>query len=371
MLIPHVKGPVAEQAHVGVPDGLYEEEFARDGFYGRYAHLYRSQSPVGWTRIEGELRPRAYELRKTPQLAETYPQSRSTYLYNDDVSIQFAEIHKPMSSFFRNADGDDICFVHEGEGTLRSDFGPLEYKKGDYLVIPRGTVQQWLPRSKTLLLIVESFSEVRIPDRGPLGQHAIFDPAVVKTPHPKEDRGDSPQSEYELIIKRAGELTRVYYPFSPINTVGWKGTLCTWQINVADIRPITCERYHLPPSAHTTFIAKNFVICSFLPRALETGDPKAVKVPFYHSNIDYDEVLFYHSGDFFSRAGIKEGMITFHPQGIHHGPHPQAVEKSKNLQRTDEIAVMIDTKRPLLIDNSAAKTEIKEYWQSWQVGHKA
>jgi homogentisate 1,2-dioxygenase len=146
---------------------------------------------------------------------------------------------------------------------------------------------------------------------------------------------------------------------------GWKGTLTAWQINVDDIRPISCDRFHLPPSAHSTFVAQNFIVVSFLPRPLETGDKDAMKVPFFHSNIDFDEVIFYHSGDFFSRSGITEGMITFHPQGIHHGPHKNAMEKSKSAQRTDEIAVMIDTKNPLFIADGSEKVEYMDYWKSW------
>jgi homogentisate 1,2-dioxygenase len=159
----------------------------------------------------------------------------------------------------------------------------------------------------------------------------------------------------------------VFYPFNPHDVVGWKGTLSVWKINVRDIRPISCDRYHLPPSAHTTFVAHNFVVCSFLPRPLENGDPKAVKVPFYHSNIDFDEVIFYHQGEFFSRAGIDTGMITFHPQGIHHGPHPSAVSRTSHVTFTNEVAVMIDTKRPLKVADSATICENKEYWKSWKV----
>ena len=196
-----------------------------------------------------------------------------------------------------------------------------------------------------------------------LGQHALFDPAVIKTPEPMVDM--SKKGEFEVKIKRLGEFSTVTYPFCPLNAVGWKGTLCVQQLNVADIRPISCDRYHLPPSAHSTFVAHNFVICSFLPRPLENGDPGALKVPFYHSNIDFDEVLFYHAGEFFSRSGIDEGMMTFHPQGIQHGPHKGAIERTKNTKDTQEIAIMVDTRRPLLVDTSMTKIENQDYWKSW------
>jgi homogentisate 1,2-dioxygenase len=148
--------------------------------------------------------------------------------------------------------------------------------------------------------------------------------------------------------------------------VGWKGELCAFRLNVKDIRPVASERYHLPPTAHATFAAAGVYICTFLPRPLEHGDSGALKVPFYHSNIDYDEVLFYHQGDFFSRPGMRPGMVTFHPQGIHHGPQPGAAERAEGKLRTDEIAVMIDTRRSLDLTDAARAAEVPDYWKSWQ-----
>ncbi len=368
----HVKGRVARQAHVDVPEGLCEEEYARSGFFGRTAHLYRTEPPVSWSRIEGPLKPRAYDLAKTTsdgQLTGDFAASRQPVLVNDDVALCLVKLNAPMPYYFRNADGDDVLFVHSGAGVLETDFGPLSFRKGDYLVIPRGTVYRLAPNGPSEFLVVESRDEIRIPDRGMLGRHALFDPAMlnVPTPDPEARHGLAPNAagEFELRIKRLGELTRVFYPKSPISAVGWKGDLSVWQLNVADIRPVLSERYHLPPSAHTTFLADSFVICTFLPRGLETGDPGAMKVPFFHANIDFDEVLFYHSGNFFSRTGISSGMLTFHPQGIHHGPQPGAVERTREATRTDEIAVMIDTRRPLVPGPAAARLELEDYWRSW------
>jgi len=363
-MIPYIRGESPLQAHVNVPDGLCEEEYGREGFYGRYAHLYRSQAPVGWSRIEGELKPRAYRYPKgthTPR----FPFERFTYLENADIKIQFGYADQPATQFFRNADGDEVLFIHEGAGHLYCDFGTLTYRKGDYLVIPRGTVYQLDPQTPTGLLVIESPGEIRFPDKGMLGQHALIDPAMIRIPELKFPT-PKPQAEYELVIKRENQHTHVFYPFYPLNTVSWKGTLTVWQLNVDDIRPISCDRMHLPPSAHTTFVSKNFVICSFLPRPLENGDPKAIKVPFYHSNIDYDEVLFYHAGEFFSRVGIESGMITFHPQGIHHGPQKNAVTRSKDATWTNEVAVMIDTRYPLHRTAASQSVEIENYWKSWQ-----
>ena len=366
MDIPYVRGRVAAQAHVALPDGTVEEEYARNGFFGRYAHLYRTHAPVGWTRIEGPLRPRSYDTRElapTPDYLD-----RPLVLGNDDVALRVAMLDAPMPYLFRNADADELLFVHAGAGRLETDFGALAYREGDYLLIPRGTAHRLAPTSSTRLLVMETFSEVRFPDKGMLGQHALFDPAVIEVPTPGEGSSLVPDArgEWCVTIQREGALTRVYYPHDPLDVVGWKGTLAPLRLNVADIRPVISERYHLPPSAHTTFVMRDAVVCTFLPRALETGDPRALKVPFYHSNIDFDEVLFYHRGEFFSRAGIAPGMITFHPQGIHHGPQARAAERAKDATRTEEIAVMLDTRRPLRVGPGAAAIENPAYWQSWQ-----
>ncbi len=364
-MIPYIRGRVTPQAHVGVPEGTFEEEYARDGFFGRYAHLYRTHPPVGWTEIDGPLRPQAFDFGLRERRGAAASQ-REVVLVNDDAEIAYVRLSETQPGYFRNADGDDVYFVHSGGGKLETDFGALDYEVGDYLVIPRGTVYRWVIGSATELLNVVAFSEVKFPEKGMLGQHALFDPALLRVPSPETLTAPPAQDSYELRIRRAGVITRVTYPYCPLDVVGWKGTLTVWQLNVRDIRPVICESYHLPPSAHTTFVAGGFVICTFLPRSLENGDPKAMKVPFYHSNIDYDEVLFYHSGNFFSRNGIKPGMLTFHPQGIHHGPQAQAVERSKDSTRTNEIAVMIDTRRPLVPTASAAEIEIKNYWKSWR-----
>ncbi|MFO0663932.1 MAG: homogentisate 1,2-dioxygenase [Polyangiaceae bacterium] len=372
MQIPYVRGRVAEQAHVGVPGDLHEEEYAREGFFGRYAHLYRSHAPVGWTRIEGPLKPRAYDTKLAPPSeaarAGDYTSAKVCLLENQDVRISTAALGAPMPYVFRNADADELLFVHAGAGRLESDFGSLAYECGDYLTIPRGTAFRLAPTSASSFLVIETTGELRVPDRGLLGQHALFDPAVLRVPTPGETStlAASPNGEWELRIARERALTRVFYPYCPLDTVGWKGTLSVTKLNVRDIRPVTSERYHLPPSAHATYVADGVVVCTFAPRPLENGDPLAMKVPFYHSNIDYDEVLFYHSGDFFSRTGISAGMLTFHPQGIHHGPQPGAAERAKSATRTEELAVMIDTRRPLTATPESSSMENGDYWKSWQ-----
>lgn len=367
-MIPHIKGRVAHQAHVDLPEGTCEEEYGRNGFSGRYAHFYRKEPPVGWTNIEGGLRPRLYDTGLISSKPGDYLSSRNLVFENQDLRVLFSKYQGTMQYFFRNADADEVFFVHSGSGILETDFGNLRYGVGDYLVIPRGTVYRFLADSSSEFLIVESFSEIVLPDKGMLGQHALFDPAVLKIPELPTDR--PLEGEFVVRIQRCGEITSVTYPFYPLNVIGWKGTLSVWQINVKDIRPISSDRYHLPPSAHTTFLGHNFVICTFLPRPLENGDRGALKVPFYHSNIDFDEILFYHEGDFFSRSGVKSGMITFHPQGIHHGPQKTAVNKSFERTHTDEVAVMIDTRKPIHPKGISSKIENIDYWKSWRQNEK-
>jgi len=376
MLIPWKKGRITPQAHVGLPEGTSEEEYARSGFSGAYAHLYRPEPLVGWSRIEGPLKPRAFNLAERlggPNAGIDYLASRKAVLANDDVMIGFVRVETAMPYYFRNADADEVLFVHAGGGRLETDFGPIDYRRGDYLMIPRGTMYRLEPSDTTALLIVATAGETSFPERGLLGQHALFDPAVIEVPEPAPNgvnstlagtpRGDI--QEWEVRIQRGGEMTSVFYPFCPLNAVGWKGTLSVQRLNVADIRPVMSERYHLPPSAHATCIADGVIICTFLPRQLENGDAKALKVPFYHNNIDFDEVLFYHDGQFFSRTDIQAGMLTYHPQGIHHGPQPGAAERAADATATNEIAVMIDTRRPLKVCDDALGAELPDYWKSW------
>lgn len=362
----YVRGKVTRQAHVDLPEGTYEEEYARRGFFGRTSHLYRTAPPVGWIEVDEQLRPQAIFASEAPGLRDDdWLAGRVALLENADVTIHFARLAKAMPYFFRNADADEVLFVHGGAGRLETDFGPLDYKRGDYLVIPRGTVHRLAPTAPSSFLVIESTDEIGLPDRGLLGQHALFDLDVINAPTPEVPAAEPGRDRWEVRVQRQKRVGSIVYPFHPLNVVGYKGDLTVWQLNVADIRPVMSERYHLPPTAHATFVAPSVVVCTFLPRGLETGDPNALRVPFFHSNIDYDEVLFYHDGDFFSRAGIKPGMMTFHPQGIHHGPQPQAAAASKTKTRTDEQAVMIDTRHPLRVTDAAKRASNPDYWRSW------
>lgn len=381
-MFPLGKGTYSKQAHVALPEGTFEDEHGREGFYGRVSHLYHRHPPTGWTRIEGPLKPRAINCRELPRpeaLREDDPFGEPvTFLYNDDLALGMVRPAGPMPYYQRNADADDVYFIHRGAGQLQSDYGPLRYQKGDYLVIPRGTTYRFWPdggAGDELYLLIESFSEIKLPiaERGMLGANAQYDMGVVETPEPSPaEPGDTagsklgPQGEpeWEVRIKREGQYTSVFYPFNPLDVVGWKGDLCPLKLSIYDYRPVMSHRVHLPPSVHTTFLANNFVICSFVPRPFES-DPEAMRVPFFHRNIDYDEVLFYHDGNFFSRHGIDAGMVTWHPQGIHHGPHPKAAGAVRGKTETDEYAVMLDTRRPLKMSPAAQAAEWPEYHMSW------
>ena len=353
-------GTYARQAHVKIPQGLYEEEHGRKGFYGRVGHIYHQHPPVNWTRIEGELRPRAlppcFENLKTNKF--------HTVLKNDDVQINLGSFPQSYPHFFRNADFDELFFIHGGKGRMETIYGPLEVQEGDYIVMPRGTTYKVFVTDLLKVFKLESRSEFEQPNRGPLGPNALYDQTVIETPECAQG-SETGQREYTVEIKRLDRITRITYPFNPLDAKGWKGSLYPWKLSIYDICPIMSHRYHIPPSGHTTFVAQNFVVCSFVERPLEDSKHGVLKVPFYHSNIDFDEVIFYHQGDFFSRDNIGQGSLTFHPQGIHHGPHPKAFAAAENKTHTDEYAVMVDTRHPLRPTPSFEQNENQNYWQSW------
>ncbi len=354
-------GLFTKQAHVKIPDGHYEEEHGRKGFFGRVSHLYHKHMPTGWTKIDGDLLPRNLPpVFDDKKLKNTF----NKILFNNDVEISLAHWDQSFKHFFRNADFDEMFFIHEGSGRLETIYGPLDYTKGDYVMIPRGTTYKMYLKTATKILKVESASEFEQPTRGILGPNALYDQTAITTP---EAAPGSEQNlkEYTIEVKRLGKITTVTYPYNPLDASGWKGSVYPWKLSIYDYCPINSHKYHIPPSGHTTFVCKNFVICSFVARPLEHESEGVLKVPFFHANIDYDEVLFYHAGDFFSRDNIDAGAITFHPQGVHHGPHPKAFEKSAKREFTDEYAVMVDTRNPLHMTEEFSRLENKDYWKSW------
>lgn len=365
-MYPVRQGKTPKQAHVDIPEGLHEEEHGRKGFAGPSSHLYRSHPPTGWSRIEGPCRPRAFACGDLATPDSLSPDAGPVEIVRSlDVSLLISRRSQTMPYFFRNADGDELHFIHEGRGLFETDYGGLRYEPGHYVLIPKGTTYRIVvEKGPCFSLIIVSPEPFSIPDRGLLGHHALFDQGVLAVPEPALCRAD--EREWEVRIQRDGTVTRVFYPFSPVEVVGWKGDLWPTTLHVRDFRPVTSPRYHLPPSVHTTFQTSGVVISTFAPRPLES-DPAALKVPFYHRNMDYDEVLFYHAGSFFSRGGIQIGTLTVHPQGIHHGPHPSAVEASKEKTETQEIAVMVESRRPFRVLSEAEAVELKDYAMSWRV----
>ncbi len=364
-MYPLKKGKVTGQAHVSLPEGTYEEEHGRRGFYGKSAHLYHTHPPTGWTRIEGKLRPHCFDCNKLQPSDQRDPRgSPVAFLGNGDMRIAVSRRSFPMPYYFRNADGDELIFVHRGQGKIETDFGPLKFEKGDYVVVPRSVTYRIIPDSTdNFFLIIQSRGEFDQPQRGLVGQHALYDPAAVTTPEPAPV--DTKPREWEVRIQVDDEYSSVYYPFNPIDVVGWKGDLTVWKLNIRDLCPIMSHRAHLPPSAHTTLVTEGAVICTFVPRPLEQA-PGAMKVPFFHRNTDYDEFIFYHDGDFFSRDNIHPGMATLHPRGIHHGPHPKALKNQGAKAYTDEYAVMLDGLNPIRVLPAGEAVEWKDYWASWK-----
>ena len=368
---PHREGTISRQAHADFPaEAPYEREAGRSGFFGPTAHFHHKRPPTSWTRWEGELRPRAYDLMALPP-GEISPWSAPALLSNAAVQYRLWRLETPMPALARNADGDDLLFVHAGGGALFCDYGHLELEQGDYVVIPRGTMWRLEPSSPMTLLMIEATNDsYQLPDKGLVGPQAIFDPAMLDVPAIDEaflaQQTDEP---WTVEIKRLGRMSRVHYDYSPLDAIGWHGDLAVSRLNWRHIRPLMSHRYHLPPSAHTTFVAGRFVICSFVPRPIET-DPGALKVPFFHNNDDFDEVIFYHAGDFFSRDNIEPGTITWHPSGFTHGPHPKALAAGQASAKTftEEVAVMLDTRDPLQASDALSPVELPAYADSWRAG---
>ena len=365
---PLVKGEASRQAHADLPEGTYEREMSKEGFFGPAAFFYHRNPPTAWTDFDGPLAPRAFDLTQINEAPNSLWYA-PVVLHNSATEIRLWRLADAMTTLDRNGDGDQILFVHRGSGDFFCDFGHLAIGQGDYVVIPRGTMWRIVPTEPMQILAVEATnSSYTLPDKGLLGPHAIFDPAVMDTPEIDDAfRAQQGDIETRVAVKKRGQVSWMTYPFNPLDAVGWHGELSVARLNVRDIRPIMSHRYHVPPSAHTTFLADRFVICTFAPRPFET-DPKALKVPFFHNNDDYDEVLFYHDGDFFSRDNIHPGMMTLHPCGFTHGPHPNALTRMFEQPKpmTDEYAVMIDTRDPLEIGEAASAVEWTGYKDSWK-----
>jgi len=363
-----IEGLSSRQAHVDLPESMYERELGQEGFFGPATQMYHRHPPTSWDNIEGPLKPRAFDTTKlnTPTV---HPFDACLLLHNKHISVRHWRIDTSMETLARNSDGDELLFIHDGSAQLYCDYGYLHLTEGDFVVLPRGTMWRInIEKPINALLIEATDSHYRLPDKGIVGHHAIFDAAILEAPVINEQFiAQQATSIQQVIVKRHRQLSTIHYPFNPLDAVGWHGNLMPVKLNWRDIRPIMSHRYHIPPSAHTTFVAHRFVVCTFCPRPIES-DPGALKVPFFHNNDDYDEVIFYHQGEFFSRDNIHPGMLTLHPSGITHGPHPKALQTGLTAKKTmtDEVAIMVDTRDALQVAALPDHIESSDYVNSWK-----
>lgn len=360
--------------------GLYSEQlFSTAGFSDDYSLLYHLHPPTQIIRTapqqdvspqiaeEKMLAHRSFEGFRIPRVKD-YLDSRVPVLVNNDCHIVLAA---PMQGrqdyFYKNTDADELIFIHEGKGKLFSQYGELSFGYGDYVVLPRGTIYQIeFSTEHNRLFIVESFTPLRFPKRylskyGQLMEHAPFCERDIRKPCNLQTIDAS--GDFLVRAKKKGMLYGLHYGTHPFDVAGWDGCCYPYIFSIHDFEPIT-GRVHQPPPVHQTFETDAFVVCSFVPRLFDYH-PQAIPAPYNHSNIDSDEVLYYVDGDFMSRKQVTRGMITLHPAGIPHGPHPGIVEKSIGSKETAELAVMVDTFRPLMLTQQALEIENAGYVTSW------
>lgn len=357
----------------------YEQLFGTEGFHGLSSLLYHTyrptqikeiQAPVSLKpemAIENSLRPmKLAGFNVKPE--KDYLESRKTLFFNQDIHIGVAAPSQSSQEYFyKNADADEVLFIHRGSGWLKTMLGKLPFKYGDYIVIPKGIIYQIaFDTPDNRLFYIESFSPVYSPKRyrnnfGQLAEHSPFHERDIHPPVELETYDE--KGDFVVKIKKQGQLFPFVYGSHPFDLVGWDGYNYPYTFSIHDFEPIT-GRIHQPPPVHQTFEGNNFVICSFCPR-LYDYHPKSIPAPYNHSNIDSDELLYYVDGDFMSRNDIEAGFMTLHPSGIPHGPHPGAMERSIGKTKTDELAVMVDTFRPLMVSKEALNVQDESYYRSW------
>ena len=357
----------------------YEQLFGTEGFHGMSSLLYHTHRPTQIKSVGKAVSVQpiaAVDKHITPRMLKgfqvnpenDYLESRKVMMFNDELHISVAAPLKGNEDYFyKNADADEVIFIHEGTGKLRTLLGNISFGPGDYLVVPRGIIYQIrFDTEKNRLFIVDSFSPVVTPKRyrnefGQLLEHSPFCERDIRTPEELETHDE--KGEFTIKIKKQGMLHSVVYASHPFDVVGWDGYNYPYAFSIHDFEPIT-GRVHQPPPVHQTFEAHNFVICSFCPR-LYDYHPQAVPAPYNHSNIDSDEVLYYVDGDFMSRKHVEKGFMSLHPGGIPHGPHPGTMEKSIGQKETKELAVMVDTFKPLKLTAEAMNIDDGSYVTSW------
>jgi homogentisate 1,2-dioxygenase len=384
MPIYHTLGQIPAKRHTVFrkPDGaLYAEELvSTEGFSSMYSLVYHTHPPtivkeLGTPYSVEPKIAREKHLRHTSLLGfnikpqKDYLESRKIVLVNSDLQISLAAPMESMTTYFyKNSQADEVLFIHKGSGTLKTGFGKIYFKYGDYIVVPRGTIYQIeFNDTDNRLFIIESFSPIHFPKRyqnkyGQLMEHAPFCERDIVRPTDLETFDET--GDFKVLIKKQGLIYPYTYGTHPFDFIGWDGYHYPWAFSIHNFEPIT-GRVHQPPPVHQTFEAHNFVICSFVPRKYDYH-PQAIPAPYNHSNIDSDEVLYYVDGDFMSRKSVVQGQITLHPGGIPHGPHPGTVEKSIGKEKTEELAVMIDPFKPLMLTEDAISIEDENYHKSWQ-----
>jgi homogentisate 1,2-dioxygenase len=356
---------------------LTEEVMGLEGFSGNESILYHVTSPCRVKEL-GTFEPIVREEWVPPAHAHRHfttwnvPESgnaitgRKLLMWNDDVEISLCRPDEPMDGFYRNGEGDEVIFVHEGSGTLETIFGDVTYKPGDYIVVPRGTTYRFAAGGPQRHLVFESPGLIEIPRRyrnhyGQLLEHA---PYYTRDIHPPTELHTHREREDHVVTVRVkGGYQRYVLDYHPFDVVGWDGYVYPWTFSIHDFEPIT-GRIHMPPPSHQTFEGRNFVICSFCPRKLDF-DPLAIPIPYHHSNLNSEEMIYYVDGNFSSRKGIEVGSVTLHPSGIPHGPQPGLAERSIGMTETHELAVMCDTFHPLRLTKLAKTLDDGKYWQSW------
>ena len=363
------------------PDGeLYSEQlFSTEGFSDDYSLLYHCHPPTQIIKTEPQvdvspviaeeimLQHRSFEGFNVKPVKD-FLESRVPVLVNADCHIVLAAPQQSMKDYFyKNTDADEMIFVHEGSGTVQTQYGELPFSYGDYIILPRGTIYQIeFKDEKNRLFIVESFTPLRFPKKymsrfGQLMEHSPYCERDIRPPQDLktiDEKGD-----YLIKAKKKGMLYGLHYGTHPFDVIGWDGCCYPYIFSIHDFEPIT-GRVHQPPPVHQTFETNAFVVCSFVPRLFDYH-PNAIPAPYNHSNIDSDELIYYVDGEFMSRKNVTRGMITLHPAGIPHGPHPGAVQKSIGAKETKELAVMVDTFRPLMLTKQALEIENRDYVMSW------
>ena len=353
----------------------WEELISRGGFSHIYSNVYHVYPPTAIKKV-GEFEKisiqshsqihRPYHLYTSKlNLDGDYLSSTAPLFYNEDIIISKGHMTESMKYLYRNGSRDEIIFVHSGKGKFLSNFGSLEIKKGDYLVIPRGVTWQFQIREKMHLLIIESKAPVSTPNRyrnefGQLLEHAPFCERDINTP---DFVAPNYNKEVEVKVKFDDGIQSYIYSNHPFDLVGWDGYYFPYTLNINDFMPIT-GKIHQPPPVHQTFQSNGFVICSFVPRLFDYH-AKAIPAPYAHSNVDSDEIIFYSEGEFMSRKGMEKESITLHPSGLTHGPQPGKIKESLGVKETNEIAVMIDTFKPLKISNRINEIDDENYPLSW------